>query len=83
MERRQTKSGQVIELAHDGYARRFGLIHERTLALTNDGVRFIGQERLVVAPDVVRQPRRCSSCCAFICIPVSAFKCTPTNARWS
>jgi uncharacterized heparinase superfamily protein len=55
MERRQTKSGQVIELAHDGYARRFGLIHERTLALTNDGVRFIGQERLVVASDVVAQ----------------------------
>ncbi len=53
LERRESKSGHVIELAHDGYARRFGLIHERFLALTHDGARFIGQERLSVAKDVV------------------------------
>lgn len=53
MERRQSNSRHVIELAHDGYARRFELIHERSLALTQDGARFIGQERLIVAKDVV------------------------------
>ena len=39
----------MIEAAHDGYKERFGLMHERILAMTQDGSRFIGQDRLVAA----------------------------------
>ena len=49
VERRRSRLGEVIEAAHDGYTGRFSLIHERILALTQDGSRFIGQERLVAA----------------------------------
>ena len=49
VERRRSRRGEVIEAAHDGYKERFGLIHERILALTQDGSRFIGQDRLVAA----------------------------------
>lgn len=57
VDRRQSKSGQVLELSHDGYAREFGLIHERVLALTHDGARLIGQDRLVAAPGVAHPPQ--------------------------
>jgi uncharacterized heparinase superfamily protein len=49
VERRRSRRGEVIETAHDGYKEHFGLIHERILALTQDGSRFIGQDRLVAA----------------------------------
>ncbi|QGM44619.1 heparinase II/III family protein [Methylocystis heyeri] len=49
-ERRRSSSGEVLELAHEGYARQFGMIHQRTLALTDDGRRFIGEERLIGTP---------------------------------
>ncbi len=49
VERRRSRRGEVIETAHDGYKDRFGLVHERILALTQDGSRFIGQDRLVAA----------------------------------
>jgi uncharacterized heparinase superfamily protein len=49
-ERRRSSAGEVLELAHEGYARQFGVIHQRTLALTDDGGRFIGEERLLAAP---------------------------------
>jgi uncharacterized heparinase superfamily protein len=45
-ERRAAASGDVLELSHDGYAAAFGLAHERRLALTHDGARFIGEDRL-------------------------------------
>jgi len=48
-ERRRSRRGEVIEAAHDGYKERFGLMHERILAMTQDGSRFIGQDRLVAA----------------------------------
>ncbi len=46
VERRHARSGQVLEASHDGYAGRFGLIHNRALALTNDGRKLIGEDRL-------------------------------------
>jgi uncharacterized heparinase superfamily protein len=49
VERRRSRRGEVIEAAHDGYKERFGLIHERLLAMTQDGSRFIGEDRLVAA----------------------------------
>jgi uncharacterized heparinase superfamily protein len=36
-------------LSHDGYARDFGLIHERELTLTADGAALLGVDRLVAA----------------------------------
>ena len=38
-----------IEASHDGYARRFGLIHERRLLLSPDGRQLDGEDRLIVA----------------------------------
>lgn len=46
-ERRSTPSGGVLDLTHDGYVREFGLVHRRTLALTHDGTRLVGEDRLV------------------------------------
>ena len=36
--------------SHDGYARRFGLIHERRLTLSPDGRQLSGEDRLYDAP---------------------------------
>ncbi len=49
VERRQAKSGEVLDMTHNGYARDFDLVHERELALTKNGERFIGEDRLVGA----------------------------------
>lgn len=49
VDRRQTQSGQVLDLAHDGYVREFGLVHQRILAFTHDGARLIGEDRLLSA----------------------------------
>jgi uncharacterized heparinase superfamily protein len=39
-----------VEANHDGYARRFGLIHERRLILSADGRQLSGEDRLDAAP---------------------------------
>ena len=39
-----------LELEHDGYASRFGLIHRRVLTLRDDGAELIGQDQLESAP---------------------------------
>lgn len=44
-----------IEASHDGYARRFGLIHERRLTLSPDGKQLDGEDRLVVATSKKRR----------------------------
>jgi uncharacterized heparinase superfamily protein len=40
------ETGEAIELqaSHDGYAEPFGIIHQRTLALANDGTRLEGED---------------------------------------
>lgn len=38
--------GVVLEASHDGYHRRFGLIHSRRLFLAADGNRLVGRDRL-------------------------------------
>jgi uncharacterized heparinase superfamily protein len=45
--RRELPDATVIDASHDGYGRRFGLIHERRIALTRDGARVVGQDRLL------------------------------------
>ncbi|MCB1525811.1 MAG: heparinase II/III family protein [Rhodoblastus sp.] len=39
--------GALLDLSHDGYAQRFGLIHERRIALKADGAQLVGEDRLV------------------------------------
>src|SRR5271170_5927412 len=34
----------VLHAAHDGYADRFGILHERTVVLAGDGTRFEGED---------------------------------------
>ncbi len=36
-----------VEASHDGYARRFGLVHERRLNLSADGRQLGGEDRLI------------------------------------
>ena len=40
-------SASMIEASHNGYVARFGLIHRRTLALTDDGTQLAGEDLLV------------------------------------
>jgi|HubBroStandDraft_6_1064221.scaffolds.fasta_scaffold66033_2 uncharacterized heparinase superfamily protein len=40
--------GQCIDAVHDGYARRYGALHRRTLRLAGDGASLAGEDR--VAP---------------------------------
>lgn len=47
--RRLLRGGDVAWLTHDGYARRFGLLHERSLALSGNGAGLCGVDRLVAA----------------------------------
>ena len=50
-----------LELQHDGYTARFGLLHRRTLTLCDDGAQLIGCDELVPA---ARKPRRGKVSCA-------------------
>jgi uncharacterized heparinase superfamily protein len=52
---RHSKPGHAVTLAHDGYAREFGLLHERMLSFTADGAHLNGEDRLIAAP-VAPQP---------------------------
>lgn len=42
----QTDDGLVLEGEHDGYLRRFGLLHSRQLVLSADGQRLSGRDRI-------------------------------------
>jgi uncharacterized heparinase superfamily protein len=46
IERQQQSNRARIRFAHDGYASRFGLIHERRLSLSTDGFSLEGEDRL-------------------------------------
>jgi uncharacterized heparinase superfamily protein len=47
--RDDTGGAPRAEASHDGYAKRFGLIHERRLALSADGRQLSGEDRLFPA----------------------------------
>jgi uncharacterized heparinase superfamily protein len=38
-----------LEASHDGYVRRYGLLHERRLNLSGDGRQLAGEDRLIAA----------------------------------
>jgi len=44
---RDDTAGTRIEASHDGYARRYGLLHERRLNLSSDGRELGGEDRLI------------------------------------
>ena len=44
--REDAGDGAVLEASHDGYHKRFGLIHSRRLFLAADGCRLVGRDRL-------------------------------------
>lgn len=44
--RRENEDGSWIDAAHDGYVRRFGMIHRRRLFLSADGVDMRGEDAL-------------------------------------
>jgi len=39
----------VLRAGHDGYAKRFGVLHERTVMLTTDGTRLEGEDLFLAA----------------------------------
>ncbi len=39
----------VLRASHDGYARRFGIVHERTIVLAGDGGRLEGEDMFLAA----------------------------------
>jgi uncharacterized heparinase superfamily protein len=47
VERRDTAAAQAFIARHDGYAQRFGLLHERKLSLSENGRRLDGTDRLL------------------------------------
>ncbi len=50
VDREELEGGSRIDASHDGYARRFGLIHKRTLALSASGRELRGEDALLPAP---------------------------------
>ncbi len=50
----ETEEGTVLEASHDGYLRRFGLMHSRRLVLSPDGQRLSGCDKLEGQRQTVR-----------------------------
>lgn len=46
LDRQENDGGSRVEASHDGYARRFGLIHRRMLSLSADGRELTGSDAL-------------------------------------
>jgi uncharacterized heparinase superfamily protein len=47
--RQERDSGMILRLSHDGYADRFGVVHQRSLRLAADGQRLDGEDLFVAA----------------------------------
>jgi uncharacterized heparinase superfamily protein len=48
--RELAEDGEMLVARHDGYAKCFGLIHQRSLWLQNNGLRLEGQDTLSIVP---------------------------------
>jgi uncharacterized heparinase superfamily protein len=47
----QDRGGVLLHASHDGYAKRFSVIHQRTLLLSGDGFKLDGEELFLPAKD--------------------------------
>jgi uncharacterized heparinase superfamily protein len=47
--RETVADGILLTASHDGYARQFGVVHQRTLMLSDDGMRLQGEDTLLSA----------------------------------
>lgn len=47
LDRQENEMGSRVEISHDGYAKRFGLIHQRILTLAGDGRELRGEDILL------------------------------------
>lgn len=50
LDRRETEQGSRLEVSHDGYVKRHGLIHRRLFILTPTGRELRGEDMLLPAP---------------------------------
>jgi len=50
VDRAELEGGSRIDASHDGYAKRYGFIHKRTLALSSNGRELRGEDALLPAP---------------------------------
>lgn len=50
LDRQEADGGSRIDAAHDGYAKRLGFLHKRTLALSANGRELRGEDALLPAP---------------------------------
>ena len=49
VDRQELETGSRVEASHDGYVRRYGLLHRRQLALSVDGRQLAGEDMLLPA----------------------------------
>jgi uncharacterized heparinase superfamily protein len=49
LEREEDENGTTIRAVHDGYAGRFGMLHERLVSLSRDGKRLDGEDAILPA----------------------------------
>ncbi|WP_109356074.1 heparinase II/III family protein [Sphingorhabdus sp. EL138] len=54
--RRDVENATRLEASHDGYARRFGLLHKRLLLMRSDGLELRGEDMLI--PDGRKRRRK-------------------------
>ena len=55
MSRDETAGPARVEASHDGYVRRYGLVHERRLTLSSDGAALSGEDRLFAGAKKTRR----------------------------
>lgn len=55
VDRREDNDSSHIEASHDGYLKAFGLVHQRSLRLGNDGKELNGTDRLIPKSRRARQ----------------------------
>lgn len=49
VERKQREEAQIVRATHDGYAKRLGIVHQRSWRLASDGARLDGEDVFRVA----------------------------------
>ncbi len=57
VERKEELGGTTLALSHDGYAKVFGLVHERELILAADASTLAGRDRLLGVEGVTSRPQ--------------------------